>query len=92
MTTLQIIFRGRVQGVGFRETLRRYALNLGVKGFARNLADGSVELIAQSDEAVLQKLLEAVKARPRGAKIKECHVTPKMDDETYQNFSIQRAP
>ncbi|WP_252900571.1 acylphosphatase [Vulcanisaeta sp. JCM 14467] len=38
---------GNVQGVGFRPTLRRQALSLGLTGYARNLSDGSVEVVVE---------------------------------------------
>ncbi|OHB62808.1 MAG: hypothetical protein A2Y77_12340 [Planctomycetes bacterium RBG_13_62_9] len=45
-----IVFRGRVQGVGFRYTAHRIAEQYDVTGFVRNLPDGSVEMLAQGPE------------------------------------------
>ena len=42
-----IIFTGRVQGVGFRYTAHRIALRCELEGFVRNMPDGSVEMFAQ---------------------------------------------
>jgi len=50
------VVRGRVQGVGYRYFVLRHAEELGVAGFARNLPDGSVEVIGEADEAALLKL------------------------------------
>jgi acylphosphatase len=44
---------GRVQGVGYRYFVMREADALGVTGFARNLPDGSVEVVAEGDDGVL---------------------------------------
>ena len=46
MESATIFVRGRVQGVGFRWWSRARALELGLVGFARNMADGRVEICA----------------------------------------------
>ena len=48
---------GRVQGVFYRATCVRKASTLGLKGFARNLADGRVEVLACGDEAAVQEFV-----------------------------------
>lgn len=58
------VFRGRVQGVGFRATVRHYASGLGLKGSVRNLQDGSVELYAQGTREQLDQLLRELKGNP----------------------------
>ncbi len=50
-------FTGRVQGVGFRFTARRFAVDLGLKGWVRNLADGDVELYVEGDAPVCKELI-----------------------------------
>jgi acylphosphatase len=45
-----------VQGVGYRYFVLRHAEELGLAGFARNQADGSVEVIAEGEQAALEKL------------------------------------
>jgi acylphosphatase len=52
----RFVVRGRVQGVGYRYFVLRHAEELGLAGFARNLADGSVEVMAEGAEAALGKL------------------------------------
>ncbi len=49
---------GFVQGVGFRYFVKRNALRLGLSGYAKNLPDGSVEVVAEGSEESLLKLLE----------------------------------
>ena len=51
---------GRVQGVGFRWWVRSTALELGLIGFAENLADGRVKIVAEGDEVSCQELLARV--------------------------------
>jgi acylphosphatase len=54
---LTIWVRGRVQGVGFRWWVRKNALELGLLGFAENLIDGRVKVIAEGQRASLVELL-----------------------------------
>ena len=49
---------GFVQGVGFRYFVKRNALRLGLSGYAKNLPDGSVEVVAEGSEDALLRLLE----------------------------------
>jgi acylphosphatase len=48
---------GRVQGVGFRWWVRANALELGLAGFAENLADGRVKIVAEGNEDRCRELL-----------------------------------
>ncbi len=52
------VIRGKVQGVWFRASAKREADRLGVSGHARNLADGSVEVLACGDPAAVAALIE----------------------------------
>ena len=63
------IVRGRVQGVGFRWSVRRRAEALGLTGFARNLADGAVEVVARGDAHVLDELERYLATGPRLASV-----------------------
>lgn len=53
----RIIFRGRVQGVGFRYTAKYLAQSLGLTGWVRNEYDGTVLLEIQGSEYMINKLL-----------------------------------
>lgn len=61
---MTVFVRGRVQGVGFRWWTRARALELGLAGYARNTADGRVEVVAEGSEAVLGRLLELLRETP----------------------------
>ncbi len=53
---LKLIITGRVQGVCFRDYTVKEARRLGLGGWVRNLYDGSVEALAEGEEAVLRQL------------------------------------
>jgi acylphosphatase len=55
---------GVVQGVGFRYFVLREAEGLGLAGWARNLPDGRVEVVAEGDEAALGKLEQSLRRGP----------------------------
>ena len=56
-----VLYAGRVQGVGFRQTAATFARRFGVGGWVRNLADGRVELWAEGTRAAVEGLLAAVR-------------------------------
>ena len=63
------IIRGRVQGVGFRWFVMREAQRLKLGGFARNLPDGSVEVVSEGSEVDLEKLEHALRRGPSYSRV-----------------------
>ena len=66
---LRFVVRGRVQGVGFRWFVEREAHVLGVSGWVRNNADGSVEVLAQGTRDQLLGLRSRLRQGPRAARV-----------------------
>lgn len=64
-----MIIAGRVQGVWFRASTCRQAQSLALVGWVRNLADGTVEVLAQGDEQVLRQLGDWCRRGPSGARV-----------------------
>ena len=60
---------GRVQGVFFRESTRRQAEPLGITGYAKNMADGSVQVLACGNPDALNRLTEWLKEGPPMAEV-----------------------
>lgn len=60
---------GIVQGVGFRNFARKKAYEYGVKGYVRNLIDGSVEIVAEGDRQALEKFLIEISRGPIFAQV-----------------------
>jgi len=60
MTGRQVFYEGRVQGVGFRYTVRHIAKGFDVIGWVKNLVDGRVELQVSGEEGEVEEFLTAV--------------------------------
>ena len=60
MIARQVYYEGRVQGVGFRYTVKSIATGFDVVGFVKNLADGRVELQAGGDASEVTAFLDAI--------------------------------
>lgn len=69
MPTARFLVSGRVQGVCFRASTREQALALGLRGVARNLADGRVEVIACGDRQALDALEHWLHRGPPAAQV-----------------------
>lgn len=82
MITRRYVVHGRVQGVGFRWFVARQATRLGLVGFARNLDDGSVEVVAQGEPSALESLAEALRRGPSMARVSSVENTDFPHDQT----------
>lgn len=69
MLTVRYIVHGRVQGVGFRYFASRMAEAFDIGGTARNLGDGSVEIVASGTAENLRSFKEQIGIGPTGARV-----------------------
>jgi acylphosphatase len=67
--TTKFLVSGMVQGVGFRWFVARHARALGLRGYARNLPDGSVEVMVDGPEESLPELERLLQAGPASAHV-----------------------
>lgn len=66
---INLLIRGRVQGVYFRAAAQREARRLGITGWVRNRPDGSVELLAEGDEDSIKELSSWASHGPSAARV-----------------------
>ena len=66
---------GRVQGVFYRASTRQRAHELGCRGYARNLPDGRVEVLAVGEPAAVQALIEWLRQGPPAAHVTDVNCT-----------------
>ena len=67
--TVRVIVEGRVQGVGYREFVRRTAASLGVTGWVRNRSDGGVEAALAGDGPAVAAMIAEMRRGPRWANV-----------------------
>ncbi len=86
---VHILVNGRVQGVAFRAYTRSEADRLMLKGYVRNLADGRVEILAEGEREVLDKLVEWAHVGPPVAIVDE--VVTKFSEASggYGDFQVR---
>ena len=72
--------RGRVQRVGYRAWAMQTAARLGVRGWVRNRADGSVEALLIGPEAAVATMIEACRHGPRAAIVAHVAIDDAEDD------------
>ena len=75
-TAMRFYISGRVQGVYFRASTRREAEGLGLRGWAINLPDGRVEVLAVGGEAAVAELAEWLHRGPPGAAVRTVTAEP----------------
>jgi acylphosphatase len=83
---------GVVHGVGFRATAKRYADQLHLHGFVRNVPDGTVEICAQGDRKNLDRFLELLKGEFGTEHIRHIDIAYHSADTLYSDFKIVRMP
>ena len=83
----QVIFQGRVQGVGFRYTTQRSASRYDLTGFVRNLPDGTVEALLQGTSHNIQACLNDIQEY-FGGYLRDTTVTEKPVNPQYHDFRI----
>ena len=87
MSRREVVYRGRVQGVGFRWTAQRIAQRFDVTGFVKNLADGSVKLVAEGSASELDGFFAAIQDHMSG-NIRECSVVEIEPTGEFTSFEI----
>lgn len=89
MMQYHIIVHGRVQGVLYRDFVRKNAEILGVTGWAKNLPDGSVEVMAEGEKESIEELLQKLRIGPDRAVVEHLEVDKwKKDGREYSDFEI----
>lgn len=88
MKCVHLIVSGIVQGVFFRDNTRRKAIELGLRGYAKNLPDGNVEIAAEGSEDKLNELIEFVKKSPGASEVENISIKHKQP-ENFKSFEIK---
>ena len=84
----RVVVHGRVQGVFFRETTRRLALEHGVSGWVRNTWEGTVEAVFEGPSGEVERLVELIHRGPPGALVEQVDVFEE-DEEGLAGFAVR---
>ena len=87
--TRRYLVSGRVQGVGYRYFAQREAMRLKLTGYAGNLDDGRVEVLAVGDAPALEEFERALCRWPSAARVTSFVAEPAASTETFTTFSTR---
>ena len=85
---LQLVVHGRVQGVYFRASAQREAKRLGLGGWVRNRGDGSVEILAEGEEASIRELYGWAQKGPSAARVDRVDTRWRSFSGEFADFKI----
>jgi len=85
---LHALVEGMVQGVGFRFFVTRYAEELHLTGWVRNLWDGRVEVMAEGPRTTLETMLKHLQEGPRGAQVAKVDVKWQLATNEFKGFQV----
>lgn len=88
-SAVHVFITGYVQGVGYRWFARQQAARLGLTGFARNLPDRRVEIVAQGPRESLECYVEALRRGPEGASVDDVEVRWERIERAFDGFTIR---
>lgn len=86
---LEATVTGEVQGVGYRYFVLRHSARLGLRGYVRNRAGGSVEVVAEGTRPALDALVRELWRGPSGARVDDIRVTWSAPEGAFSGFRIQ---
>jgi acylphosphatase len=84
----RVVVHGFVQGVFFRDTVRRHAQSRGVAGWVRNNPDGTVEAVFEGEPEAVERLVSFVHEGPSGAIVERVDVVEE-GDEGLSGFAVR---
>jgi acylphosphatase len=84
----RVTVHGRVQGVFFRDTVRRQAQQRGVAGWVSNEPDGTVQAVFEGDPDAVEALVAFCREGPRGAEVERVEVS-EQDPEGLDGFAVR---
>ena len=85
----KFLITGRVQGVGYRYFAERWASQLGICGYVKNLWDGNVEVYAMGEAFALEELKRQLAEGPRSARVAAIDESDEPVDKRYNRFMIE---
>lgn len=89
MRRVCIVVHGSVQGVFFRANARKIAEDLGLKGYAKNMPEGTIEVVAEGPEGKLKEFIEFCKKGPEAAEVSKVDVEFSDASNEFEGFEVR---
>ena len=89
MQRAHLIVHGLVQGVFFRANAKKAAETLGLKCYARNMADGSVKVVAEGPENKIKEMVEFCKKGSGAARVDKVDVHIEEARNEFEGFEVR---
>ena len=87
MATVNLLIKGKVQGVYYRKTAQEKARELNIKGWVKYINGGRVEIMSSGSEDSIKEFIEWCKKGPEKAVVENVIVTP-LSDEQFEDFTV----
>jgi acylphosphatase len=87
VTRRRVVVHGRVQGVFFRDTVRRRASERGIAGWVRNNPDGTVEAVFEGEPDAVESMVRYAHRGPRGAEVERVELADE-EPEGLSGFAV----
>ncbi len=89
----EIIVKGKVQKVGFRDHVQEIARNLGVKGYVENMKDGSVKITCEAEEDTLKRFIQQINIKTDLITVENIEIIKEQPATgEYEYFEIKYGP
>lgn len=89
MRTVHLLIRGKVQGVFFRETARKIAEQLHIKGWIKNTKDETVEAVVSGEKESIDRFINWCRIGPEKAKVKDVIISA-VEEIYFERFEVIR--
>jgi acylphosphatase len=87
-TQSKVIITGRVQGVFFRAHTKKTADRLGIKGYVKNLANGSVEAVFEADQIAVSQMIAWCRKGPSLSRVKHVKTEERKTLTNFKTFDV----
>ena len=88
LVRVRVFAGGRVQGVAYRFFAEKYAGRMGISGWARNLPDGRVEVLAEGSAGNIEVFLELLREGPRLARVDSFDIRREASTGEFRDFQV----
>ena len=92
LVRVRVFAGGRVQGVAYRFFAEKYAGRMGISGWARNLPDGRVEVLAEGSGGNIEVFLELLREGPRLARVDSFDIRREAPTGEFRDFQVAFLP